>query len=126
MGLHKQISKGGFLSFLGNKGEKLACRYLKRKGYNILQCNYRCKIGEIDIIAQKNEYLIFIEVKTRSSREFGEPFEAVTIYKQERLRRLAESYIVNNQDDKLNYRFDVISILFEDKKPAIEHIENAF
>ncbi|MDO8885368.1 YraN family protein [Candidatus Oleimmundimicrobium sp.] len=114
------------MSFLGNKGEKLACRYLKRKGYNILQCNYRCKIGEIDIIAQKNEYLIFIEVKTRSSREFGEPFEAVTIYKQERLRRLAESYIVNNQDDKLNYRFDVISILFEDKKPAIEHIENAF
>ena len=111
---------------LGNKGEKLACRYLRRKGYNISLCNYRCKIGEIDIIAQKGEYLIFVEVKTRLNKEFGEPFEAVTNYKQERLRRLAENYIVNNQAHKLNYRFDVISILFEKEKPVIKHIENAF
>ncbi len=111
---------------LGNKGEKLACRYLRRKGYNILQRNYRYKIGEIDIIAQKGEFLIFIEVKTRLNREFGEPFEAVTHYKQERLRRLAESYIVDNQEHELDYRFDVISILYEKKKPIIKHIENAF
>lgn len=111
---------------LGNKGEKLACRYLRRKGYKILENNYRCNIGEIDIVARKDECLVFVEVKTRSNKEFGEPFEAVTSYKQERLRRLAESYIVSKPKNKLNSRFDVISLLFNGEKFTINHIENAF
>jgi len=114
------------LSSLGNKGEGLACRYLKRNGYQIVKNNYRCRIGEIDIIAKKDECLVFVEVKTRLNKEFGEPFESVTSYKQERLRRLAEIYVASQIKEQLPCRFDIVSILFEKGKPVIHHIENAF
>jgi putative endonuclease len=113
----------------GISGEEEAARYLKRKGYRILSRNYRCRLGEIDLVALKRGTLVFCEVKARNDKAFGEPFEAVSQYKQERLRRLAESYLLENrQKRELNYRFDVISILFANggRVEELTHIENAF
>lgn len=117
---------------LGQDGETLACNYLRKKGYKIIARNYRCKIGEIDIIARHKRTLIFCEVKTRNSREFGEPFEAVNKPKQDRLRYLAQSYLQSKYYDRdfhknLDYRFDVVSIILEpDTHSGITHLENAF
>lgn len=78
---------------LGKFGEDTACRYLIKNGYKILIRNFRCRLGEIDIIAQKEGVLCFIEVKTRISQKYGKPAEAVTINKQKRIYRCAEYYM---------------------------------
>ncbi|MCX8015284.1 MAG: YraN family protein, partial [candidate division WOR-3 bacterium] len=77
---------------LGQAGEKIAIKYLKKQGYKILAQNYRCPIGEIDIIAQDKEAIVFVEVKTRQSDYLTKPFESVGQKKQEKLRSLAEYY----------------------------------
>lgn len=106
---------------IGNKGEKIAKQYLKLRFYKILETNYRRKTGEIDIIAKKSGYIIFVEVKYRNNTNKGLPREAVTAFKQGQIKRTAEMYIMEN---KLNcdMRFDVIEILGK----KIEHIKNAF
>ena len=113
---------------IGASGEIFASSYLCKKGYKIVAQNYRCRLGEIDIIARKENVLIFCEVKTRQDKKFGEPFEAVTVYKQSRLRRLAEHYLLRHPSNNSVFRFDVISILFgcDGKTKEILHIENAF
>ncbi len=112
---------------LGKLGEDLATVFLKQKGFQIITRNYRQKTGEVDIIAKDGETLIFIEVKTRSSLLFGQPFEAVTIKKQTQLNRIALDYMTRNKINNQAARFDVISILIEqNKKPKIEHLENCF
>lgn len=112
---------------LGLLGENLATRYLQRKGFKILERNHSSRLGEIDLIVQRKGLLVFCEVKTRLSDDFGQPFEAVTVFKQNRLRRLAKGYLATLERDFENIRFDVISILLNDNREAeIEHIENAF
>ena len=84
----------GYKQTVGEKGEKRACKYLELKGYKILERNYRCKLGEIDIIAEdKNKDIVFVEVKTRSSLKYGAPSEAVNQYKQIHIKKVA-SYII--------------------------------
>ena len=111
---------------LGNKGEKLACEFLISKGYTIRNVNWKFRKFEIDIIAENKEYLIIVEVKTRSYIYFGEPKDFVNKAKIKRLINAAGHYIYSNNIDKEN-RFDIISI---SKTPQgnynIEHIENAF
>ncbi len=106
----------------GDAGEALAKKYLAKNGYKILQQNYRNKIGEIDLIATKKDVLVFVEVKFRTTNKFGLPREAVNYLKQNKLRKVALSYL--QQNGKLNEkaRFDVIDILDE----QITHIKNAF
>ncbi len=116
----------------GAGGEDVACDHLRGKRYKIISRNYRCWIGEVDIVALRGKTLVFCEVKARNNREFGEPFEAVTKHKQKRLRRLAESYLQSTQNDSsiprdLDYRFDVISIVFnQNNEFELVHLENAF
>ena len=112
----------------GAKGEKLAARFLKRKGYKIVQRNYRCKLGEIDIIAKQDKTLVFVEVKTRQTAEFGPPQYAVTAAKRRQISRVALSYIKYENLMEQSCRFDVIAVTFprESRRPRIEHIENAF
>ena len=109
----------------GKKSEIIAADFLKQKGYKIIELNYKNKIGEIDIIAQDKDYLIFVEVKARLSRSFGDPLEAVDLRKQQKIRKVAELYLIIKRKTNVNCRFDVISILGQEDY-AISHIENAF
>ncbi|MBI3189040.1 MAG: YraN family protein [Ignavibacteriales bacterium] len=110
----------------GALGEALAVEYLKKKGYRILRQNYRYKRDEIDIIAQEKEVLVFVEVKARRSTEFGEPIEAVTESKQKTIRAVADGYLTEHEIEDTECRFDVISILYKNGKPEIEHFIEAF
>lgn len=117
---------------IGLKGEEIAIQFLIDKKYSILDKNYRfSRFGEIDIIARDKEYLCFIEVKTRSSRTFGYPSEAVTYKKQQNIIRLAKTYIKKNNFNKENIRFDVIDIMISKKNncvkvESVNLIKNAF
>jgi putative endonuclease len=110
---------------LGKIGEKEAVRYLKKRGYRILDRNFRTPLGEIDIVAQDGNQLVFIEVKTRSSDAFGEPFEAVHKSKQRRLKRLALLYIKQRGKEDMPVRFDVVSVKIDNTR-EVNHIEGAF
>jgi len=112
---------------LGRKGEDAAATFLKKKGYKIIQRNYRQKTGEIDIIARQDEWLVFIEVKARKSVRFGQPFESVTQTKQAQIGRVALDYMTRNKLLDQPVRFDVISILYNQKgETDIKHLPNCF
>ena len=78
---------------VGDRGEKLAADYLRSRGYDIIESNFRCREGEIDIVARKGETLVFVEVRTRRGRDFGTPEESISPLKQQRLVSLAEAYV---------------------------------
>ena len=117
---------------LGAKGEEIAVRYLKRRGYRILERNYRIRLGEIDIIAKQGGDLVFIEVKTRSDSLFGSPLESVTLAKQKQLSKVALEYVSKHDCHNRPSRFDVVGVQFEDlryskfKDARIELVQNAF
>ena len=112
----------------GKKGETIAVKYLKRNGFTILKRNFRFStLGEIDIIAREKEYLCFIEVKSRKSTLFGMPSESVNNKKQDKIRKLSQIYLSNNNLNDQNIRFDIIEILFLNNNiPKINIIKNAF
>jgi putative endonuclease len=110
---------------LGSEGEDLAVHYLQGKGFRILKRNYKTPIGEADIVAASEGIVVFVEVKTRSSARFGEPFEAVNTRKREKLKKIALYYQMH-EDNKAAIRFDVVSIKSKDSGFLIEHIEEAF
>lgn len=115
--------------FLGDIGENAAVRYLKRHGYKIIERNFSCRFGEIDIIAKDKEYLVFIEVKLRKSNDFGGALGAITPSKIEKIRKTANLYIMKNPD--IPVRFDVVAITGDAgkkifKPDSIEVIKNAF
>ena len=109
----------------GKLGEELAVNYLTSKGYEILERNWHNIHKEIDIIAKDGEELVIVEVKTRQTDEYGEPDIAVTKKKQRMLIAAANDYLFKNNLD-VETRFDVISIIFREGDPVIEHIEDAF
>jgi putative endonuclease len=111
---------------LGIQGEKIAQDFLKEKGYRILDTNVRSREGEIDIVAEKESYLVFIEVRTRSSRAFGTPEESLTLAKNNRLVRLALAYLQNHPSRFSDWRIDMIAIELDgDRVARVELIENA-
>ena len=112
---------------LGQLGEDLAAKYLINRGFKILQRNYKIKLGEIDIIAQDKDTVCFIEVKARTSLKFGTAFESVSKHKQEKISKVALSYLQQNDLNDVKVRFDVIAIDLKDKNcHEIDMIENAF
>ncbi|WP_024834605.1 YraN family protein [Ruminiclostridium josui] len=99
---------------IGAAGEKEAVEFLQRNGYTILKANYRVgRLGEIDIIANENEYICFIEVKTRRTITFGTPGEAVNWVKQQKIRQIASIYLTNTRKMNTKVRFDVVEVLIE-------------
>lgn len=110
---------------LGTKGEALAIAYLKKNGYIICDINYRYLKAEIDIIAQKEDTLVVVEVKTRSSRDFGLPQDFVS-NKKIKLMVMATDHYVVSKDLDVNVRFDIIAIIKNNTKFEIEHIKDAF
>jgi len=109
----------------GKKGEKLACEYLVQKGYKIMETNWQAGNYEIDIVATDKNIIVFAEVKTRHTNDFGEPEEFVTTQKQKFLIRAAGIYIERKQIIK-EVRFDIISVLISGEQTKINHIEDAF
>ena len=103
----------------GNLGENMAANYLELKGYDIVARNFRCRLGEVDIIAKKDNKIVFCEVKTRKSDTMGTPAEAVTEKKIEHMRKVAAVYMMWEKTTNYQVAFDVIEI-------ACNHIENAF
>lgn len=106
----------------GKKGEIKAVLFLKKHGYKILETNFKNKIGEIDIIAEKDGVIVFIEVKNRSTYRFGRPIEAVDFRKQSKIKKVAEIYLMIKNKYYNDVRFDVVEV----SNDNLEHIENAF
>ena len=111
---------------LGKKGEDLALRFLKRKGYKIVERNYVCKMGEMDIIAQEKDTLVFVEVKTRTSTAFGPPQLAVNSAKQMQLSKVALNFLKEKRLEDIKARFDVVAIVLRPSGEEIELIKDAF
>ena len=113
---------------LGDRGERAAARFLRKLGYKIVARQYRNRFGEIDIIARDGQQIVFVEVKTRSSTNAGEPFEAVNRRKQQKLTNLALAWMKKKRRMDCSARFDVVSIVWPEEKsePTIDHFVNAF
>lgn len=111
---------------LGASGEKMAADFLREKGYKILATNWRCRLGEIDLVAGDGDTLVICEVKTRSGTGFGHPLEAIDSRKQERLRRLGEYYWNTSGNDRCALRFDAVAVISDGHRMRVEHIEDAF
>ena len=112
---------------VGALGEKLAKDFLEQRGYQIWQTNYRCPEGEIDIVARHKDSLVFIEVRTKKSLEFGTPEESITPAKMEKLRAVAAHYLQNHDNLPPSWRIDVVAVELDrrGKISRIELIENA-
>lgn len=108
------------------KGEDLATKFLKDKGYKILERNFRKGYGEIDIICEKDKTLVFVEVKTRTSSAYGTPFEAITYFKLKSLIKTAEFYKVLNPKLPDAMRIDAVSVILDSSENVVsmEHMEN--
>ena len=120
---------GGEARLLGKWGETQVANYLRKQGYNIVDVNYRCRLGELDLVATNRKYLAFVEVKLRRTQRFGTGAEQVDQRKREKLRITAELYL-QERPAVLQPRFDVIEVLAPNglgtKNPKIRHIEGAF
>lgn len=110
---------------LGDLGEELAVEHLVKNGYDILERNYTYQKAEVDIIAQKGDTLVVIEVKTRSTADFGNPQDFLKPKQMKRLVMAVDAYIIENDLD-VQVRFDIIAIVIEGKTIDLEHLEDAF
>lgn len=110
----------------GRKGEELAVRFLKKAGYRLVERNYRCCFGEIDIIAVDGGTIVFVEVKSRRTASFGEPQLAVGKEKQEKISRIALNYLQEKKMSTRNARFDVVAVKMLPAGNTLELIQNAF
>jgi putative endonuclease len=108
----------------GQRGEEIACRALKKRGYRILDKNFSCRHGELDIVAEDNNVLCFVEVKARSSKDYGLPEEAVTYWKKRKLLNTAFVYIEKKNIRDRDMRFDIISVDLKTRKAEI--LKDAF
>ncbi len=111
---------------LGKQGENFAVSYLKGLKYRILLTNYRCRCGEIDIIARDGSVLVFVEVKARRSTSYGPPQLSVTPFKQRQISKTALTYLAQNRLMEAAARFDVLALQFGKGDPVVEHIKDAF
>lgn len=109
---------------LGKRGETEACRYLEKLDYFVIARNFKCSHGEIDIIAIDKNELVFVEVKTRCSRKYGEAREAVNKVKRKHIKKASTFYLYKNGLENRFVRFDVIEIYMKNDKFAIKHLKN--
>lgn len=111
---------------MGEAGEALAARKLKKAGYKIIETNYRTRLGEIDIIAREDDTIVFVEVKSRRSVHFGNPKQAVTLRKQKKISMVALYYLKATGQSTARARFDVVTVISNRDRPQVEIIKNAF
>lgn len=111
---------------VGKYGEDLAEQYLRDRGYLIVDRNWRCASGEIDLVASHHGRYIFVEVKTRNGSGFGHPFEAITAQKVARMRRLVSQWCLANQKSGVDVRLDAIAVVISGGRVAVEHLKQVF
>jgi putative endonuclease len=111
---------------VGKAGEEAAVQFLRQHGYRILERNYRCRFGEIDLIARDGPMLAFVEVKTRRSQKYGPPAEAVTLQKQRHLIKASQAYLIQRRKADELCRFDVVTVEMDAQRSHIELIKDAF
>ena len=112
---------------VGQYGERVAARHLEQNGLQVIECNWRCGQGEIDIVAREGELLVFVEVKTRSSERYGVPAEAVNWAKRNRIRGLATMWLAQHPHPYGKLRFDVVSVLRRTAGASVvDHYRDAF
>ncbi len=112
---------------VGQRGEQAARDYLEQEGYSIIETNYRCKLGEIDIIAQDGEMIVIVEVRTKTGLTFGRPEESINREKARKLHRLALQYIQSNYHREVSSRIDLVAVMIEKSSGLvkdIKHIKN--
>ncbi len=110
----------------GKQGEDIAVSYLRSLKYRVLETNYRCPCGEIDIVALDGNTLVFIEVKTRRTASYGPPQVSVTPFKQRQISKAALNYLASRRLHDVSARFDVIGVVLRTGRPLLDHIRNAF
>ena len=111
---------------LGRRGEALAAELYADLGFTILDRNFRCREGELDIVAGADGLVVFCEVKTRATDRWGDPSEAVNHVKQARLRKLAAIWLGTHRPGRVDVRFDVVSVIAADGRMDVTHLEDAF
>lgn len=111
---------------VGLEGERIASAFLEKRGYEILERNYRCRRGEVDLVARDGGVVVFVEVKARTSDRYGDPELAVDLRKQRKISVAALDYLVRNDLMDADARFDVVVIKWEGKAPTLSLIQNAF
>ena len=124
--LWRMVWRGRHNQTLGARGESAAQQYLRQRGYRILLTNYRCRFGEVDLIARDGETLVFVEVKTRAQSQYGSPFEAVDARKQRTIQQVAAHYVQTRQVAACAIRFDVVGVHWRDGRGHCELIQHAF
>ena len=110
----------------GKQGEEIAVSHLRKLGYRILERNYRCPLGEIDVVAKDGEVIVFVEVKSRKTEEFGEPEQAVGKAKQRKMSLLSLYYLAKNHGSPKEARFDVVAVKMLPSGTEVKLIRNAF
>lgn len=111
---------------LGQRSERVAEAFLRGQRYAIIVRNYRCAMGEIDLIAQDRDTLVFVEVRSHTGERFGDPLESVTLHKQRQIAKTALHYVMRQGVTNRPLRFDVIGIRWEGDTPRVSHVKNAF
>jgi len=109
----------------GRQGEEIAAGFLVDKGYRLIQRNWHTQVGELDLIMEEGDTLVFVEVRTRRGKSFGSPEESITPAKQTRLIELAQTYLQETNEFSRPWRIDVVGVLLGPGLPQINHIENA-
>jgi putative endonuclease len=120
------MSSNNGKQLLGKEGERIAERFLLKKGYKLVERNYRCPLGELDLVVLDRRVVVFVEVKTRTGHAFGTPFEAVEFRKQRKMMQAAQYFLAQKGLQQRDARFDVVGISWPGHEPSVEHIENAF
>jgi putative endonuclease len=111
---------------LGKDGERIAELFLIKKGYKLVERNYRCAAGELDLVMLDRRVIVFVEVKTRTGSGYGTPLEAVAVRKQKKMIYVAEFFLSAKKLSQREARFDVVGVSWPGAQPLVEHIENAF
>ena len=110
----------------GRSSEELAWNHLRRAGYRLVARNLRTRFGEIDLVVERGDTLVFVEVRSRASARFGTPLESVDGRKRRQVARLAADFLARRRLDDRRARFDVVAVEWQDGVPKVEHVENAF
>jgi putative endonuclease len=110
----------------GRDGEDLAWDHLRRAGYRLVARNVRSRFGEIDLVVERGDTLVFVEVRSRAGSRFGAPLESIDGRKRRQVARLAADFLARRRLDDRRARFDVVAVEWQDGAPKVDHVENAF